>query len=145
MEKSENFIIFTEATARLPFMCRIGIPKVFITHTIISACKKSPVSDKKASFLRLAKLEKCEFTDVNDHFESERNEKNGVFWLTPVGSDRCIGYRKRTVCLRPLRPAKESDQLVAVGQPAILSVQPWLYPARASGWLRVNQHEWAGL
>jgi hypothetical protein len=40
------------------------------------------VADKKASFLRLAKLEKCEFTVVNEHFENERNEKNGVFLLT---------------------------------------------------------------
>jgi hypothetical protein len=49
---------------------------------LIIACKKILVADKKASFLRLAKLEKCEFTVVNDHFESECNEKNGVFLLT---------------------------------------------------------------
>ncbi|MBI9067945.1 MAG: oligosaccharide flippase family protein [Salinivirgaceae bacterium] len=46
---------------------------------ISSVCKKSPVSDKKASFLRLAKPEKCDFTFVNDHFEGKRNEENGVF------------------------------------------------------------------
>jgi hypothetical protein len=33
---------------------------------------------KKASFLRLAKPEKPEFTYVNDYFEGKRNEKNGV-------------------------------------------------------------------
>ncbi len=49
-----------------------------MTH-IISTSKKNPVSDKKASFLRLAKPEKCDFTCVNDHFEGKRNEKNGVF------------------------------------------------------------------
>jgi hypothetical protein len=42
-------------------------------------CKKIFVADKKASFLRLAKHEKCEFTAVNDHFESERNEKMELF------------------------------------------------------------------
>jgi hypothetical protein len=34
---------------------------------------------KKASFLRLAKPEKHEFTYVNDYFEGKRKEKNGVF------------------------------------------------------------------
>src|SRR6056297_814941 len=43
------------------------------------AIKKSPVSGKKASFLRLAKPGQWDFTCVNDHFEGERNEKNGVF------------------------------------------------------------------
>ncbi len=42
---------------------------------------KTQVADKKASFLRFSKLEKCEFTAVNDHFESKSNEKNGVFLL----------------------------------------------------------------
>ncbi|MGQ1948206.1 hypothetical protein ACT3CD_14010 [Geofilum sp. OHC36d9] len=40
------------------------------------------MADKKASFLRLAKLEKSEFIGINDHFESERSEKNGVLLLT---------------------------------------------------------------
>src|SRR6056297_2565849 len=43
------------------------------------AIKKSPVSGKKASFLRLAKPGQWDFTCVNDHFEGKRNEKNGVF------------------------------------------------------------------
>jgi hypothetical protein len=44
-----------------------------------SVCKKSMSLIKKASFLRLAKPEKSEFTYVNDYFEGKRNEKNGVF------------------------------------------------------------------
>ncbi len=52
------------------------------SENITSTCTKTQVADKKASFLRLSKLEKCEFTAVNDHFESKSNEKNGVFFLT---------------------------------------------------------------
>ncbi len=36
---------------------------------------KTQVADKKASFLRPLNLEKCEFTAINDQFESKSNEK----------------------------------------------------------------------
>ncbi len=44
-------------------------------RTLVSTCTKTQVADKKASFLRLSKLGKCEFTVVNDHFESKSNKK----------------------------------------------------------------------
>ncbi len=54
-----------------------------------STYTKTQEVDKKTSFLRLSKLNKCEFTPVNDHFESMSNslprffgEKKRVFLLT---------------------------------------------------------------
>ncbi len=62
-----------------------------IQFRLISTCTKSQMADKKASFLRLSKLEKYEFTIVNDPFESKSNSlprlfrgKNGVFLLTLI-------------------------------------------------------------
>jgi hypothetical protein len=43
------------------------------------------VTDKRAPFLRFVPLGNHEFADVNDYFESERNEKNDVFLLTLNG------------------------------------------------------------
>ena len=40
--------------------------------------------DSESSFSRLVQLEKCEFTGVNDHFESKRNEENGLYGQTLI-------------------------------------------------------------
>ena len=50
--------------------------------TINSACPKSPVSDKKSSFSRLAKSGNPQFTNVNEEFSDKRNAENGVFLPT---------------------------------------------------------------
>jgi hypothetical protein len=77
-----------------------GTVNLFLqTGTRCNVCPKIPVldknflvADKKASFLRPAKLEKCEFTGVNGHFESER-KKNGVFLLKlSVNFDRLAEF-----------------------------------------------------
>ncbi len=76
--------------------------KIFLSST----CTKTQVADKKASFLRLSKLEKCEFTAVNDHFESKSNEKNGVFLLTLsilVSMFLFIGCKQRKTETEPLK------------------------------------------
>ncbi len=66
------------------FVC-IFLLVSFKVECLYSTCTKTQVSDKKASFLRLSMLGKCEFTAVNDHFESRSNSlprlfrgKNGV-------------------------------------------------------------------
>ncbi len=60
----------------------IGSNWLFLSYasvSIINTLSKTKVSDKKASFSRLAQSEKLEFTDVNDYFENKHNEENGVF------------------------------------------------------------------
>jgi len=42
--------------------------------------------------MRLAQLEKCEFTGVNDHFESKHNEVSGLYGQK-LCSGRAIGHR----------------------------------------------------
>ena len=42
------------------------------------------VFGSKSSRLRLAKPEKCEFTDVNDHFEGKHNENIGLYGQTLI-------------------------------------------------------------
>ena len=51
-------------------------------QTLTSASKKTRVCKKKTSSLRLAKRQKAQFTDVNEHFCRKRNEKIGVFLQT---------------------------------------------------------------
>ena len=53
---------------------------------LYSGFRKSRVSDEQASFLRLSKPTKCEFTVVNDHFEIKRKKKKAFF---------CRDYIKR--------------------------------------------------
>ncbi len=53
--------------------------KLEYLQLILSTCTKTQVSDKKASFLRLSKLGKCEFTAVNDHSESKSNSLPRLF------------------------------------------------------------------
>lgn len=48
---------------------------------VFCVCSKMHVADKDVLFLRLSKFEQCEFTEVNDHFENERNVINDVFLL----------------------------------------------------------------
>ncbi len=48
-------------------------------HLLNSICKKSPMSDKKSSFSRLAKSENPQFTGVSEAFYDKRNAENGVF------------------------------------------------------------------
>ena len=47
-----------------------------------SASKRVRVCKKKTSSLRLAKRQKTQFTDVNEHFCCKRYEKIGVFLQT---------------------------------------------------------------
>ena len=51
-------------------------------QVLYSACPKTQVLVKKASFSRLAKSENPQFTDVNEEFSDKRNEENGVFLPT---------------------------------------------------------------
>ena len=48
------------------------------TLIVFRTCPKTLVADKKASFLRLSQLKRCEFTRVNNLSGSERN-KNSIF------------------------------------------------------------------
>ena len=51
--------------------------------TINSACPKSPVSDKKSSFSRLAKSGNPQSRLIRDEeFSDKRNAENGVFLPT---------------------------------------------------------------
>ncbi len=43
--------------------------------------------DSECSLTRLAKFEKADFTDVNEHFENEHNEVSGHYGQTLNSND----------------------------------------------------------
>lgn len=52
--------------------CSNGLMYVnFQVNLLTRACPYTQVSELESSSSRLAKFEKCEFTNVNDHFEKE--------------------------------------------------------------------------
>ena len=51
---------------------------------ILFSIRKTQVAEKKNTNLRLVKLGKAQFTLVNEHFDSERNEKVGIFFQTLI-------------------------------------------------------------
>jgi pimeloyl-ACP methyl ester carboxylesterase len=51
---------------------------ISIARKLSSACAKTPVSDAKSSFSRLAKAEDPPFTGVNEESSDKHNEENGV-------------------------------------------------------------------
>jgi hypothetical protein len=53
---------------------------------------KTRVCTKKTSGLRLAKRQKAEFTNVNEHFCCKRNEKIGVFLQTLITNIKTENY-----------------------------------------------------
>ncbi|MGQ1947383.1 hypothetical protein ACT3CD_09830 [Geofilum sp. OHC36d9] len=58
---------------------------IFLTFVYyVVLCPKMPVADKKALFLRLAKVEKVEFTGVSNSFEGGRNEKKWRFFVAII-------------------------------------------------------------
>jgi hypothetical protein len=54
---------------------------------LMSACKKTLVTDNIASFPKLAQLEKGEVTRVNDHVKSKRNAKVGLYDKAGLGKN----------------------------------------------------------
>ena len=65
---------------------------------VSSISKKTRVCKKKTSSLRLAKQQKAEFTDVNQHFCCKRYEKIGVFLQTLSKNIKEIRYASIVNC-----------------------------------------------
>ncbi len=65
-----------------------------LTIVLICTCTKTQEADKKASFLRLLKLGKCEITAVNGHFESRSNSLPRLFrgkkWSFPADTNLVV-------------------------------------------------------
>jgi PKD repeat protein len=56
---------------------------------VYSACPRILEADRKVSFFRLAKRSRW-FVNENEHFESDRNKKNGAFFLTLIRGLGCV-------------------------------------------------------
>ena len=61
---------------------RVWWQGLLLGWSLNSVSNKTRVCKKKTSSLRLAKRQKAQFTDVNEHFCRKRNEKIGVFLQT---------------------------------------------------------------